>query len=411
MMNPFLHELVQLLNEQELDRHKWLNSLNIVPNTEDKRYKRKEKIRRLKRLGVQTLNSDSTLFTGPRSPNCSRCNRGELGPCIALTYECNKRCFFCYRYENRDHPVQYDYDALVAHIAKNGFKGVAITGGEPLLKYKDLCTYLAKLKPLGLHIHLYSNASLLTAERIKSLNRLGLSEIRFNLASRNYRLIPEVIQSKKYMRYTTIKIPVIPEHVNRVKALLVQLDALRCITVNLNELVVHPQNIRLFKRRKYYLKGETEIPFYEESASPIFGSEEMALELIEFALTTLKHVSVHYCSYRAKAVYQQNTSRLRAAAEQQLPFETINKYGLLQRLLIYEPDVSQAVEDLTKKRVSTRLFKKDSDGLGRKILYASPTCLKHLRRDRYGVGLLSLHPLYAPELAWLYMVSDNLTAG
>ncbi len=72
-----------------------------------------------------------------------------------------------------------------------GFKGISISGGEPLLTFERSLHYIeAARRELGeaLHIWLYTNGTLVILDQLGKLRNAGLNEIRFDICTVNYNL-------------------------------------------------------------------------------------------------------------------------------------------------------------------------------------------------------------------------------
>ena len=78
-----------------------------------------------------------------------------------LTWRCNFRCIHCYLGESRAGGPELDTPAvlrLLSEVAEAGCVGIALTGGEPLLR-ADFREILAHASRLGFLVALFTNAS------------------------------------------------------------------------------------------------------------------------------------------------------------------------------------------------------------------------------------------------------------
>ena len=110
---------------------------------------------------------------GPLSPGCRVCGHGSWS-CLFINGKCNCRCFYCPTTQDEigvptTNRVPFakaaDYADYVGHF---GFTGVSISGGEPLLTFDRTLDYLRTIRRKmgdGLHLWLYTNATLLTADQ------------------------------------------------------------------------------------------------------------------------------------------------------------------------------------------------------------------------------------------------------
>lgn len=107
--------------------------------------------------------------------------RSPLFGTLAVTWRCNYRCTFC------DLPDRAHGDPPLATLIqrlrllrRRGVLAVGITGGEPLL-HPQLFELLDEARALGLLIHLNTNGSRLTLERVPRLLAAGLHSLNVSL--------------------------------------------------------------------------------------------------------------------------------------------------------------------------------------------------------------------------------------
>ena len=98
---------------------------------------------------------------------------------IELTARCNFACPFCYGVWH-EHPAwggpelaTAEWAAVLSDCARRGVRSVQFTGGEPLLR-EDLDELCDRALAAGLKVAVYTNASLLTEERLLSFQRRGV---------------------------------------------------------------------------------------------------------------------------------------------------------------------------------------------------------------------------------------------
>lgn len=82
---------------------------------------------------------------------------------ILFTAGCNFRCAFCYNRDlvlNPEALPQISEDEIIGFLKerRKWIDGVSITGGEPLL-YKDIGSFIAKIKCLGLSVKVDTNGT------------------------------------------------------------------------------------------------------------------------------------------------------------------------------------------------------------------------------------------------------------
>lgn len=85
-----------------------------------------------------------------------------------ITAECNHNCLYCYNDKegvgNRCGGGEKRLDEIAGFIIAHKPVNVSISGGEPLLMYEELKRQILNLVNHGIHVSVYTNASLLTDE-------------------------------------------------------------------------------------------------------------------------------------------------------------------------------------------------------------------------------------------------------
>ncbi|MEM4155725.1 MAG: radical SAM protein [Archaeoglobaceae archaeon] len=114
---------------------------------------------------------------------CKLCRRGAK-LVLFITGMCRNSCFYCPISRERfgkdvifanEREVK-SFDDFIAEVELMSAEGVAITGGEPLLKLERVLEFTKLSNRLGLHIHLYT--SIPAKEEV--LKKLKVDEIRFH---------------------------------------------------------------------------------------------------------------------------------------------------------------------------------------------------------------------------------------
>jgi MoaA/NifB/PqqE/SkfB family radical SAM enzyme len=107
--------------------------------------------------------------------------RGPLFATLAVTWRCNYRCTFCDLPDRaRGDPPLATLVERLRLLKRRGALAVGITGGEPLL-HPGLFELMDAARALGLLVHLNTNGSRLTAERVAPLLAAGLHSINVSL--------------------------------------------------------------------------------------------------------------------------------------------------------------------------------------------------------------------------------------
>ncbi len=231
---------------------------------------------------------------------CKLCRKGAK-MVFFITGKCSNSCYYCPVSEERfgndfmyaNERLVNDLDDVVDEIISMSAEGVAITGGEPLIKLERVCEFVEIFSRAGLHTHLYT--SIPANERvINKLFEKGLDEIRFHPPELKNAIIYEdsLKNAIKKGMEAGFEIPAISfskeisDIVNKNEAFL-----------NVNELEFSESNIVRLSNRGWN-RGE----FYEAKGS---------LEIARKYGSSVK--KFHYCSVRFKEIAQFRRRLIRMA--------------------------------------------------------------------------------------------------
>ncbi len=226
---------------------------------------------------------------------CRLCRRGAK-LVLFITGICRNTCFYCPISEEKrgkdviyanERPVKSVED-FVAEVEAMSAEGVAITGGEPLLKLERVAKFLSIAKKLDLHVHLYTSVA---ADR-ETLERLeGLDEIRFHPPElRSVEAYAEAIRRAMELGIEAgFEIPAV-EFNPKIVEIANELDAF----LNVNQLEVSETNYREIAKRGFRI-----VDYYAE-CEDIVKKYEAARKF-------------HYCSARFKDIAQFRRRLIRMA--------------------------------------------------------------------------------------------------
>lgn len=199
--------------------------------------------------GVNVQGQGEILVLGELSPGCQACKDGTWD-CIFTTMRCNLDCDFCYS----PHAIPRDYagslmgstpEEIAENHARTGITGISFSGGEPFEAPQELYRWVAWFTTHypQTYYWIYTNGLLADEVSLRRLARLGVDEIRFNLAASGYdhpgalenlavavRLIPNV----------TVEIPAIPAQSGKLLSCLKSWAELGVKFLNLHELILEP---------------------------------------------------------------------------------------------------------------------------------------------------------------------------
>jgi MoaA/NifB/PqqE/SkfB family radical SAM enzyme len=120
---------------------------------------------------------------------------------------CNLSCTYCNEYDDRSKPVPIEtmYERL-DRLAALGTNIITISGGEPLL-HPELDLVIARIRRNGMIAGMITNGYLLTADRIRKLNRAGLDHLQISIDN----VMPDEV-SKKSLKVLDKKLQLLAEH-------------------------------------------------------------------------------------------------------------------------------------------------------------------------------------------------------
>src|SRR5579862_4974989 len=120
---------------------------------------------------------------------------------------CNLSCEYCNEYDDHSKPVPLDtMHQRLDRLAELGTNIITISGGEPLL-HPDLDLIIARIRKRGMLAGMITNGYLLTAERIRRLNRAGLDHLQISIDN----VMPDEV-SKKSLKVLDKKLQLLAEH-------------------------------------------------------------------------------------------------------------------------------------------------------------------------------------------------------
>lgn len=265
------------------------------------------------------------------SPGCRHCGAGGWS-CLFVNGRCNGQCFYCPTAQDDDGPPVTNGLAFTspadyaAYVAALGFSGVSISGGEPLMTPDLTLAYLSAVRKRcgdDVHLWLYTNGTLLTADLCSRLKDAGLDEIRFDLGAVRYHL-KKLRLALGCIPTVTVEIPAVPEDEELLKRKMVEMAEAGVNHLNLHQMRLTPYNLGPLMERGYtFLHGEK---------VTLLESELCALRMVRFGLAQGIPLPVNYCSFPYKRRFQHAAARRRAALTVCASGEAVTEPGYLRTL-------------------------------------------------------------------------------
>lgn len=302
-------------------------------------------------------------YIAPLSPACRMCAKGAK-MVLLVTGKCSAGCFYCplsFKKAGTDRIFadewelenEQDTDKLIREAHSIDAKGAGITGGDPLLVWKRVHTYITLLKQTfgeKFHIHLYTSA-LKNAEHLTDLVSAGLDEVRFHPMQHMWnqmdrsplrKVIKTMVKSPVDV---AMEIPVIPKKEKDILSLISWAENQGVQWINLNELEFSERNSDAFRTRNYIVKNDV--------SAAVQGSEQTARKILKSVQKKDFSIGVHYCSVSFKDGVQLKNRITRRARKIAKPYDVITKDGTLIKGVIYSAEDSLRPLQLMLKRTYT----------------------------------------------------------
>ena len=267
------------------------------------------------------------------SPGCRHCGNGTWS-CLFINGICNANCFYCPTLQDQeDQPTTQtvvfpDVEDYILYLKKFGYKGVSISGGEPLLTFQKTLRFITRIREeMGPEIYfwMYTNGILLDEEKLSALRKAGLNEIRLDIGATGYRT-DHLEMALKRIDTVAVEIPAVPEDVEHLKQLLHHFDDIGLHHLHLHQIRCTPHNyLKLIKRGYTFLHGPQ---------ITVLESELTALHLMQYASNNGLQTPINYCSSIYKYRYQRMAARKRYAPFIAHGYEEITETGMIRSLAV-----------------------------------------------------------------------------
>lgn len=284
------------------------------------------RLAKLEKKGIRVHNNAHSLSINEVSTACKACRLSVGSATFFVSLQCHRDCFYCFnpnqenfsefRQHNRD--VAGELQAFKASGSQ--LTHVALTGGEPLLHKQEAIRFFQQARRdfPSVHSRLYTCGDHLDIPTLEALKAAGLDEIRFSIRMHDTEKAREltyknIALARGYLPYVMVEMPVLPGTLDEMKSILLKLEELGVYSINLLEFCFPMFNVPAFKERGYKIKARPYQVLYNywyAGGLPVAGSEEVCLDLLEFAADQGLKMGVHYCSLENKhtgQIYQQNS--------------------------------------------------------------------------------------------------------
>jgi len=272
--------------------------------------------------------SDLGCWVGQLPKGCELCIKG-LKSVVFVTGICSENCFYCpisparrgkdLMYVN-DCPVSSRKD-IICELVASGSTGVGLTGGDPLVRLDRTLSIIRMLKDFfgsEFHIHLYTTGLLINDGVLSKLVGVGLDELRIHVVAEYSWHALEV--ALKHSISVGIENPVLPGALEDMKKLILRAHDIGVEFINLNELEFSEGNYLSLRLRGFRPKSD---------GVAAEGSEELAIEILEWVKDLNLDINVHYCPAVFKDRYQYIRRMQRRALNTKLIYEEVSN-GLVR---------------------------------------------------------------------------------
>lgn len=273
------------------------------------------------------------------SPGCKICGEGKWS-CLFVTNKCNANCFYCPAAQLNDEvPGTQGFDFgraedYAQYVKYFGFKGVAFSGGEPLLYFDRTLEYLKQVRKIAspdVYIWMYTNGIMADKDKMHQLADNGLDEIRFDIGADGYKL-EKIKLAKSVIPAITVEIPAVPEEYEKIIRLLPEMADAGVTNLNLHQLRLTEYNAaRLLKHNYTYIPAERPV---------VLESEIAALKILSYARENSLPIGINYCSFFFKNRFQKAGFRKQIALAMGVLSENITQNGYVRimdgNMLLYK---------------------------------------------------------------------------
>lgn len=326
--NPVFRSYAERYNRisEEFMENARESGMEIDSGSEDVNFE--SRVAELRRKGAVVRNDSKSIYTKRISPACLACQTGVGSTTYFISLKCHRDCFYCFNpnqegYEYfREHTRDVVEELQDLRASGARVKQLALTGGEPLLHKEEAIRFFQEARKdfPDVYTRLYTCGDQLDRPTLQALKDARMDEIRFSLRIQDstkaqQHTYDQIALAREYIPQVMVEMPVLPDTLQDMKGVLLELERLEIFGINLLELCFPRHNAEEFRRQGYRIKSRPFRVLYNywyAGSLPVAGSETECLDLIEFALDEGLKLGVHYCSLENKntgQIYQQNSLR------------------------------------------------------------------------------------------------------
>lgn len=375
--NPMMREYAGMYVQIYQDFMDRVQAMGLEVDTKDTSADVEQRVIALRKMGAKLRNAEKSLFLNDISPSCVACQTGVGSSTFFLSLKCHRDCFYCFNpnqenyqyFRNHQRDVIRELDELKKGSSRMGH--IALTGGEPLLFKEETVQFFEhanKLFPEA-HTRLYTSGDHVDDEILCALQKAGLAEIRFSIRMHDLEkgqryTFDRIALARKYIPRVVVEMPVLPDTLEEMKDVLLELDRLGIFGINLLEFCFPLNNIEAYRERGYKIKARPFHVLYDywyAGGLPIAGSETVCLDLIDFAIEAGLKLGVHYCSLENKhtgQLYKQNSGH---SLPRRIYFSQRDYF--LKTAKVFGEDIPEVRRVFEKSGYSDYVFSKEQDSL------------------------------------------------
>jgi hypothetical protein len=344
---------------------------------------------------------------GSLPKGCKLCVRGEK-LVLVITGLCGRDCFYCpLSDEKKNKDVVYANEwnvgyakgeleekhlkVIVEEARLCEAKGAGVTGGDPLLVAERSVEAIKRLKKefgKNFHVHLYTMPESVTEKKLKLLYDAGLDEIRFHPKVWDDSDWKKLAIARKFDWSIGAEIPAIPGYEKETRKLIDYLAG-KVSFLNINELELADTRSNKLLGMGYTAK--------DELSYGVSGSEQMALDLMNYVKEKGYSLRVHYCTCKLKDAVQMASRIKRRAKNVAYGFDKITSEGMLLRSAIY---LKETKPSFSYRKILKEMGAEERADLMRKLVAARDRLITEIgfKEEEVKIDDYKLRLIAAPKI-------------